>query len=72
MVPITPGTRLGRYEVRSKRGAGGMAEVYLAEDTQLRRQVDRHSLVCRLGVMTETLHACCSHRERVCWRRPVS
>ena len=36
---ITAGTRLGRYEIRSKIGAGGMGEVYLAEDTQLRRQV---------------------------------
>ncbi len=34
---IAPGTRLGRYEVRSKLGAGGMGEVYLARDTQLER-----------------------------------
>ncbi|HVS20232.1 MAG TPA: serine/threonine-protein kinase, partial [Pyrinomonadaceae bacterium] len=36
---ITPGTRLGRYEIRSKIGAGGMGEVYLAQDTQLDRKV---------------------------------
>jgi serine/threonine protein kinase/Tol biopolymer transport system component len=36
---ITEGTRLGRYEVRSKIGAGGMGDVYLAEDTQLHRKV---------------------------------
>ena len=36
---ITTGTRLGRYEIRSKIGAGGMGEVYLTEDTQLRRRV---------------------------------
>ncbi|MGH9955684.1 MAG: protein kinase domain-containing protein [Pyrinomonadaceae bacterium] len=33
------GTKLGRYEIRSQLGAGGMGEVYRAEDTQLRRQV---------------------------------
>ena len=36
---LSPGRRLGRYEVRSKIGEGGMGEVYLAEDTQLRRRV---------------------------------
>ena len=36
---IQPGTLLGRYEVRSLLGTGGMGEVYLAYDTSLRRQV---------------------------------
>src|SRR5713226_8182272 len=36
---IQPGTRLGRYEIRSLLGTGGMGEVYLAYDTSLRRQV---------------------------------
>ncbi len=36
---LSPGTRLGRYEIRSKIGAGGMGEVYLAEDMQLHRKV---------------------------------
>jgi serine/threonine protein kinase len=36
---IGPGTKLGRYEIRSKIGAGGMGEVYLAQDTKLDRKV---------------------------------
>jgi serine/threonine protein kinase len=38
-VAAEPGTKLGRYEIRSKVGAGGMGEVYLAEDTRLHRKV---------------------------------
>jgi eukaryotic-like serine/threonine-protein kinase len=36
---IAAGTKLGRYEIRSKIGEGGMGEVYLAEDTRLHRKV---------------------------------
>src|SRR5438552_6134649 len=36
---ITAGTKLGRYEIRAKIGEGGMGEVYLADDVQLRRPV---------------------------------
>src|SRR5436309_3800633 len=36
---ISAGTKLGRYEIRSKIGAGGMGEVYLAQDTELDRPV---------------------------------
>ncbi len=39
MMALTPGTKLGRYEIRSKLGAGGMGEVYLAQDTKLDRKV---------------------------------
>src|SRR5437867_4316957 len=36
---VTAGAKLGRYEIRSKIGAGGMGEVYLAQDTKLDRKV---------------------------------
>jgi eukaryotic-like serine/threonine-protein kinase len=36
---LSPKTQLGRYEIRSLIGAGGMGEVYLAHDTSLNRPV---------------------------------
>src|SRR6266446_3642601 len=36
---ISPGTKLGRYEIRAKIGEGGMGEVHLAQDTELDRTV---------------------------------
>ena len=38
-VPLTKGTKVGHYTIIEKIGAGGMGEVYLAEDTELKRQV---------------------------------
>jgi eukaryotic-like serine/threonine-protein kinase len=36
---LTPGTKLGPYEIQSPLGAGGMGEVYRARDTRLDRTV---------------------------------
>ncbi len=38
-MPLSPGTRLGHYDVTSLLGQGGMGQVWQATDTQLNRQV---------------------------------
>ncbi len=38
-MPLSPGTRLGAYEILSALGAGGMGEVYRGRDTKLGREV---------------------------------
>src|SRR5215470_5073228 len=38
-MPLSPGLRLGPYEILDALGAGGMGEVYRAKDTRLDRTV---------------------------------
>ena len=38
-MPLTPGSRLGPYEILAPIGAGGMGEVYRARDPRLGRDV---------------------------------
>ncbi|REJ75341.1 MAG: hypothetical protein DWQ47_07610 [Acidobacteria bacterium] len=38
-VTLSPGKKVGHYEIVTKIGVGGMGEVYLARDTKLNRQV---------------------------------
>src|SRR5256712_6183568 len=52
---ITSGAKLGRYEIRSQIGEGGMGEVYLAQDTKLDRKVALKILPAEVA----------SHRDRM-------
>jgi len=38
-MPLSPGAKLGPYEIIAPIGAGGMGEVYKARDTRLNRIV---------------------------------
>jgi serine/threonine protein kinase/tetratricopeptide (TPR) repeat protein len=52
---LAVGTKLGRYEIRSKLGKGGMGEVYLAQDAKLDRKVALKILPAEVA----------SHRDRM-------
>jgi eukaryotic-like serine/threonine-protein kinase len=52
---LTPGTRLGPYEIVSAIGKGGMGEVYRATDTNLKRQVALKVLPSALAGDTQRL-----------------
>src|SRR5438552_3536383 len=53
---LAAGTKLGRYEIRSKIGEGGMGEVYLARDTQLDRLVAVKILPAQIALDQQRLH----------------
>ena len=55
-MPLPSNTHLGRYEIRSLLGAGGMGEVYLAEDTSLHRLVAVKLLPAALTADQDRLH----------------
>jgi Tol biopolymer transport system component len=50
---LTPGTRLGPYEIFATLGSGGMGEVYRAKDTRLGREVAVKVLPQHLSANTE-------------------
>ena len=50
------GAKFGRYEIRSKLGAGGMGEVYLAYDSQLHRSVALKILPAELARDQQRMH----------------
>jgi serine/threonine protein kinase len=55
-MPIAKRTRLGPYIVLSPLGAGGMGEVYLAEDTRLHRKVALKILPADLASNRDRMH----------------
>jgi serine/threonine-protein kinase len=54
-MPLSTGTRLGPYEILSALGAGGMGEVYRAQDTKLDRAVAVKILPGALAADTERI-----------------
>src|SRR5882672_11362197 len=55
-MPLSPGARLGSYEIVSMLGAGGMGEVYRARDSRLKREVAVKVLPQAISAEPERLH----------------
>ena len=55
-MPLSSGVSLGRYEILSTLGVGGMGEVYLAHDSRLNRKVALKVLPAELVNNRERLH----------------
>ncbi len=56
LMPLKIGSQLGRYKVTATLGAGAMSEVYLAQDTKLRRSVALKILSDKLAIDDSHLH----------------
>jgi serine/threonine protein kinase len=52
---MTPGTKLGPYQILSSLGAGGMGEVYRARDTRLERIIASKLLPSELSWLANAI-----------------
>src|SRR6266702_4220942 len=53
---LAAGTKLGRYEIRSQVGEGGMGQVYVARDPQLDRAIALKILTAEVARDQQRLH----------------